>query len=160
MCDCVNMIKKYISLNPDSELKFNSDITEAIQLKEWYEAQNNDEIQNFVNNAELIGIENSTIDKILQLPPRSNFNTIGVCFDISDLKIFNRSKSDKIELIKRTVTLIDQTMMPIILTLWNAEAQEFGFNYIDTVVSIKNAIIVDKNSTRYCNKIVYLIHIL
>lgn len=140
--------KKYISMNHDSELKVNNTINETILLKKWYESQNNDEINNVVKNAELIGVENLKIDNILKLPSESNFNTIGICFDISDLKSITNPKSSKNELSKRTITLVDQTLTPILFSLWNSEARDFGLKYIDTVVIIKNGIISDKNKRR------------
>lgn len=140
--------KKYLSLNQDSELKINDTLSEAIQLKKWYETQNNDEIKNVVKNAELFGVENMKIEDILKLPPKSNFNTIAICYDISDLKSFISPKPTQNELYKRTITLINQALKPIICTLWNSEARAFGLNYIDTIVSIKNGIIAEKNNLR------------
>lgn len=58
-------------------------------------------------------------------------------------------KKTEIELKKRQITIIDQTKKPLIVNLWNTEADEFKTKYTDTIISIKNGQINENNGTKY-----------
>lgn len=71
-----------------------------------------------------------------------------MCLDVGDLVVFAQKKSE-IELKKRTITLIDHSKKPLIVTLWNLEADNFNRNHTDTIISIKNGQLNEKNGTKY-----------
>lgn len=139
--------KKHITLNRDSDIKYNETISEAKNLSTWYENQNNDLIKEIFTSSEMNDGENIPIKNLYEISDKRMINIIGICYDIGNLKIFFSSKSD-IELKKRNVTLVDQSETPIIVTLWNAEAKSFNNCYIDTVVAIKNGQIGEKDGKK------------
>lgn len=139
--------KKHLSLNRESDVKYNENISEAKFLSSWYENQNNDLIKDILTSSELNEVKNIPIKNLYEITDKRMVNIIGICYDIGNLKNFPSSKTD-IDLKKRNVTLVDQSETPVIVTLWNAEATSFNNSYIDTVVAIKNGQIGEKDGKK------------
>lgn len=100
--------RKSLSLIRDSVMKINENIPLANSLHEWFENQNNDSINKFLSKKEMSGVECSTLKDIQSVLPLSSINTMGVCFDVSELNIFTYKKNEK-ELKKWLITLIDKS---------------------------------------------------
>lgn len=139
--------KKSISLYRDSDIRYNEDIVEAKSLSSWYESQTNESLKQIMTTNEEFDTEILSIKDLFELTETTLISCIGICYDIGNVtSIFPTKTTGEIK--KRNVTLVDQFESPIIVTLWNAEATTFTKNYIDTVVTIINGQITEKNGKR------------
>lgn len=95
----------------------------------------------------------STINEIFDhQSAMSSINLLAICFDIGVLNFFTSDKTNK-ELKKREITLIDTSAVPIKMTLWNSEAGDFDGTYTDTIVSIENGQLMEKNGIKYITNV-------
>lgn len=135
--------KKSIALSRDSEITINENTQKAKSLKEWFESKNHTLLSNIVSKNEMDGVEISSIENLHTILPLTTVNVMGVCFDIGELINFPNEKSNT-DLRKREITLVDKSIKPIKLVLWNDEAIEFEKKFTDSVISIKNIQIIEK----------------
>lgn len=135
--------KKNLYLNRDSDMKINESISEAQELKSWYENLNNDLIKSWT---EVIDGEYISIKDIFATNS-TTVNILGICYDVGNLKIISTTKSTN-ELKKKNLTLVDQSETPVIVTLWNAEATNFSNDNVDKVIAIQNGHIIGKDEKK------------
>lgn len=140
--------KKNISLIRDSFVNYNQDTIEVKALKEWFESKNNVIIEKMISRKEFECIEYNSITELYKVADKTKVNTIGMVFEVGHLKSFTSEKSKK-EFKKRAVTIVDQTETAILMTLWNAQADEFNETYTDSIISIKNGQIVENDGQRF-----------
>ena len=116
--------KQYSTLNNDYEMTF----TNETQVEE---------VINDVNSVPEIKYNFIQISHIADMEPNSFVDTLGVCRDASDIQRFVARTSGR-ELIKREITLVDNSNSSISLTLWGDEALNFD-SISQPVVLLKGA---------------------
>lgn len=73
---------------------------------------------------------------------------VGICFDVGDIKYINNSKSQN-ELKKRQISIVDNTLQPMVVILWNSVAADFDEDLINKIILIQNAIVKDHNGRKF-----------
>lgn len=121
-------------------------------MKDWFESKNNVIIHKMITANEMNDVQNVSIANLYDVEIKSTVNVIGACFEVGDLKSFYSGKTQN-EMKKRPVTITDQSQIPIILILWNLEAEEFESKFTDSILSIKNGQIIEKNGQRFITNI-------
>lgn len=135
------MGKTTININRETTIEFDQKSGAALLLKEWFENQNN-----IISAEEVTDSGYIPIADVFNINLQSKVNVLGVCFDVGVLKSFT-SKADK-ELKKRNVTIVDETLQPIVLTIWNSEAESFSSEHTNSIVYIQTGQLKELNESR------------
>lgn len=135
--------KKSIAINRDTIVEFDQNDAEAVEMKNWFESQNNIISLNDVPDEQ---IKHSTINDVLLKEAESSINLLGICFKIGQLKSF--IGKNNIEIKKRNITLIDTSKKPIIFTTWNSEATNFDSKYTNSIISLQNVQLKEKHGNK------------
>lgn len=117
--------KKFSNLNNDYELTLSGE-TQIFPCHEFDESQMPALKFNFIQLSEVKNVE---IDGIVDV--------IGVCQTAGDV-VNLVSKTTRKELKKRDVTLVDQSLSSITITLWDTQAEEFDAS-LQPVIAIKGS---------------------
>lgn len=116
--------KKSITLIRDSAIKYDQNTPIAKSMKMWFESKNNKLIEETIKKNEMNGVNWMSIESVFEHLPSSTVNTFGICLDVGNLIVYTQKKTG-IELKKRLITIIDQSKKPLIVKLWNLEANDF-----------------------------------
>ncbi|XP_050542356.1 replication protein A 70 kDa DNA-binding subunit-like isoform X2 [Daktulosphaira vitifoliae] len=74
---------------------------------------------------------------------------IGICIEINNIEVCNIT-SDKIEIAKRDIVLIDKSMRTVTLKIWGENVNKFeGLNNCNPVIFVKQAILKEFNKIKY-----------
>lgn len=117
--------KKFTTLNNDYELTLSGE-TQILPCHDFDDTQMPALKFNFT---QLSKVKDTDIDCLVDV--------IGVCQTASDL-VNLVSKTTKKDLKKRDVTIVDQTMSSVTLTLWDTQAEDFD-GLLQPVIAIKGA---------------------
>lgn len=120
--------KQFSKLNNDYELTFNND-TEIVEAEEQTSVP--DVTFNFV-----------PLDQLTSVEPNSYVDVIGVIQDVGEESEIVAKASQK-RLIKRELTLVDQSQMSIRLTLWGPTATNFRTDEPHPVIAFKGVRVGD-----------------